>query len=283
MRWLMQRFMSSKFIVAVALVCCAAAWVTLAPPAVQALGGLPASADAGGFFELRVYTIKPDMWKGTLQFMENANRFQVGVGMNILGHFADQVENKYIWMRAYPDEATRLRRYKDVYESEVWKSGQLRQGIESGINGTEVYLSKPTKHSKLQYPPAPAAATALGSAKGALVFEVTLSDIKPGMMDTWVKYMGEKVIPWEQSQGVRVFAELIPYVKVSGSTNGGTLTPVDNMYVAIRTFPDEATRQRQYQAMEDKKPSVKLGSPSDAGLEKSRVYRAHPTSYSQLQ
>jgi hypothetical protein len=279
------RFLWSKRSIAAALLCSAALWATWsAPHAAQsadtAAGARP-SAGAGGLFELRVYNIKPDLWKGTLQFMENADRFQLAVGMKILGHFIDQVENKYIWMRSYPDEATRLRLFKDVYESEIWKSGELRKGIQSGIDGTAVYLTKPTRYSHLQYPPPPPTAKPGGSSP--LVVEVTMSEIKPGMMDSWVKYMGEKVAPWEESVGVRVFAQLVPYTKVTGSANGGALAPVDNLHVAIRIFTDEATRARQAKALDEKRSSARLGSAADAGLEQARVYRAHPTSYSELQ
>jgi hypothetical protein len=174
-----------------------------------------------------------------------------------------------------------------VYESEVWKSGQLRpKDVKIGISRTEVYLAKATRHSKLQYPPAPSASlgsSAKPAGRSPLIFEVTLSEIKPGMMDTWVKYMGEKVVPWQEAQGVRVLAQLVPYVRLQGQTNGGTQTAEANTFVSIRTYADEATRQRQETMLREKEPSAKLGSPMDAGLVKARVCRGNPTAYSKLQ
>jgi hypothetical protein len=249
----------------------------------------PTSAPPGGsgMFELRVYDVTPDLWDGTLRFMENVNRFQDSVGMKIVGHFSDRVENKYIWLRSYPDEAARLQLFKDVYESEVWKSGQLRpKDAKVGITGTEVYLARATRYSRLQYPP-PASAglgsTSKPSGNSPLIFEVTLSQIKPGMMDSWVKYMGEKVIPWQEAQGVRVLAQLVPYVKLQGQTNGGVQTPEANTYVSIRIYPDEAARERQEASLREREPAAKLGSPFDAGFEKARVFRGNPTTYSKLQ
>lgn len=290
---LRQRFVSSKSVAAVAvgfgtviLIGVLAARAPLSH-ASQAERAASAASSAGGMIELRVYTVIPETWDGTLQFMENVNRFQDSVGMKIVGHFTDRAENKYIWMRSYPNEATRLQLFTDVYESEVWKSGQLRpKDVKVGITGTEVYLAKPTKYSKLQYPPAPSASlgsTAKPSGKSPLIFEVTLSEIKPGMMDTWVKYMGEKVVPWQEAQGVRVLAQLVPYVRLQGQTNGGAQTPEANTFVSIRIYADEATRQRQEAILQQKEPGAKLGSPSGAGFEKARVYRGNPTTYSKLQ
>lgn len=291
---LRQRFVSSKSVAAVAVGfgmviltgVLAARGTNPISHSSQAEGPALAAPSAGGMFELRVYTITPDLWDGTLQFMENVNRFQDSVGMKLIGHFTDRVENKYIWMRRYPNEATRLQLFRDVYESEVWKSGQLRpKDVKHGISGTEVYLARATKYSKLQYPPPPSASlgsTAKPSGKSPLIFEVILSEIKPGMMDTWVKYMGEKVIPWQEAQGVRVLAQLVPYARVRGQDNGGEITPENNVYVLIRIFPDEATFQRQSKMLENEQALAKLGSPTDAGFEKARVFRANPTSYSKL-
>jgi hypothetical protein len=248
-----------------------------------------AASSADSMIELRVYTIAPDTWEGTLRFMENVNRFQDTVGMKIVGHFTDKVANRYIWMRSYPSEAVRLKLFTDVYESETWKSGQLRpKDAKVGITNTEVYLTKPTKYSKLQYPPPPSASlgsTVKPSGQSQLIFEVTLQQIRPDMMDTWVKYMGEKVVPFQEAQGVRVFAQLVPYVKLAGQTNGGARTPETNTFASVRIYPDEATRQRQQAILLEKEPAAKLGPPAEAGLkaEWTRVYRGNPTTYSKLQ
>ena len=151
-----------------------------------------------------------------------------------------------------------------------------------------MYLTKPTKYSKLQYPPPPSASlgsTVKPTGQSPLIFEVTLQQIRPDMMDTWAKYMGEKVVPFQEAQGVRVFAQLVPYVKLAGQTNGGARTPETNTFASVRIYPDEATRQRQQAILLEKEPGAKLGPPAEAGLkaEWTRVYRANPTTYSKLQ
>jgi hypothetical protein len=52
--------------------------------------------------------------------MENVNRFQDSVGMKIVGHFTDRLENKYIWLRSYRDEAARL---QSLMASSLERSG----------------------------------------------------------------------------------------------------------------------------------------------------------------
>ena len=91
------------------------------------------------------------------------------------------------------------------------------------------------------------------------------------------------MIPWQEAQGARALAQLVPYVRLQGQTNGGTQTPEANTFVSVRTYPDEATRQRQEAMLREREPAAKLGSPSDAGFVKARVFRGTPTTYSKLQ
>jgi hypothetical protein len=191
----------------------------------------------------------------------------------------------------------------------VWKSGKLRGGItETGLAGSTVYLATATRYSKLQYPyqPTPESATLGAEAKelsklyalspdgqvpscGAcgsnpFIFEVNLYDVKPGMMDTFVQYMGEKVFANQAKKGVRVFAQLVPYAKVANLSNGGTMIPEDNAFVAIRLFADEATRHKQEMALGDDKAAAAKAAEAagQAGLSHI-VYSGHPSFYSQMQ
>src|SRR3989442_4112019 len=176
-------------------------------------GGLPA-----GIFEVRVYTIPPGKLDTFARWMERADKFQDSVGMRILGHFTVPEQNKYVWIRIYPDEATRQQRFKAVYESAEWKT-KFTDAREAGFEAAEVFLTRAAKYSKLQYTdaasgrlPAPA-----GGAKSE--YEVRFFDIKPGMPDTFVGEMGEKMIPWQESHPTkqRVVAQLVPYGRIGRS------------------------------------------------------------------
>jgi len=259
-----------------------------------------------GLFELRIYPLKQNLIANTYKFMNNVNTFQKEVGMNIIGHFPDLEAAKYIWMRNYPNHATLEQRYRATYDSEVWKSGKLRGGItETGLAGSNVYLATATRYSKLQSPYTATSESAVQSPEakklaklyasspegdvptcgkcGAnpFIFEVTLHEIKPGMMDTYVQYMGEKVFPHQEAKGIRVFAQMVPYAKVTSLGNGGTFVPENGTFVSIRLFADEATRQKQEMAAgpEDKEAARAAGR---AGLN-TIVYSGHPSFYSQMQ
>jgi hypothetical protein len=262
-----------------------------------------------GLFELRIYPLKQNLIANTFKFMNNVNEFQKVVGMNIVGHFPDQDAARYIWFRTYPNEATRDRLYRATYDSAVWKSGKLRGGLtETGLAGSTVYLAAPTKYSKLQYPykATPQSTTRSPEAKelaklfasaadgevpscgrcgnNPFIFEVTVSDVKPGMMDTYVQYMGDKVFPRQEAKGIRVFAQLVPYAKVTNLSNGGTMIPENNTFVAIRLFADEAMRRKQEMAVgDDKEAAAKAAQAAGLAGLNSIVYSGHPSFYSQMQ
>jgi hypothetical protein len=262
-----------------------------------------------GLFELRIYPLKQNLIANTYKFMNNVNEFQKTVGMSIVGHFPDQDASRYIWFRTYPNEMTRDQRYRATYDSALWKSGKLRGGItETGLAGSSVYLATATKYSKLQYPyePTPESATKGAEARALakqyasspdgdvpacgkcgsnpFIFEVNLYDVKPGMMDTFVQYMGEKVFAKQEAKGIRVFAQLVPYAKVTNLSDGGTMVPENSTFVAIRLFADEATRHKQEMALGEAQEAAakSLEAAGQAGLNHI-VYSGHPSFYSQMQ
>jgi hypothetical protein len=75
-------------------------------------------------FELRRYRTRPGLRDEWVRFMEETIiPFQVSKGMVIVGSFvAEEDPDVYVWIRRFADEADRERLYRDVYESEHWKS-----------------------------------------------------------------------------------------------------------------------------------------------------------------
>ncbi len=76
------------------------------------------------FFELRQYRTRPGMRKSWVEFMENEIiPFQVSQGMVVVGSFVGEDEDDlYVWIRRFYSEEERVRLYRDVYESEYWKT-----------------------------------------------------------------------------------------------------------------------------------------------------------------
>ena len=102
------------------------------------------------------------------------------------------------------------------------------------------------------------------------------------MLDTFVRYMGERMIPWQESHPTkqRIVAQLVPY----GRIVKGTVEPGTGTYLWVRTFKDRASRKEQYRIYEDKAGFASVGSAGDAGFAQVHaILFGNPTSFSKLQ
>ena len=75
-------------------------------------------------FELRQYRIKSGQREKWVKLMEEVTiPFQISKGMVVVGSFiALESEDAYVWIRRFENEDERKRLYKEVYESDHWKS-----------------------------------------------------------------------------------------------------------------------------------------------------------------
>jgi hypothetical protein len=238
--------------------------------------------DAKNIFEIRVYSIASGSMDGFVKWMDGVTRWQESVGMQIVGQFAAPGENRYVWIRKYADEAARKKLFAAVYGS----GGMKQFGTPPGYEDGDVFLARAAKTSKLQFDPAAPKAAAMpqATASGPVIYETRIYDIKPGTAGTFAAYMGERMIPWQESAWkARILAQFVPYARVAGTANGGKVTPEDRTYIWIRVFANEATRVEQYKMYQD--PAfAKVGPPADAGFEKARlIVRGNPTRFSKLQ
>jgi hypothetical protein len=76
------------------------------------------------FYELRQYKVFPGKLEGWIRIMEEEIiPFQVSKGMVICGSFCGETdESVYVWIRRFESEEQRVAQYKEVYESEYWKT-----------------------------------------------------------------------------------------------------------------------------------------------------------------
>ncbi|HZT89981.1 MAG TPA: NIPSNAP family protein [Stellaceae bacterium] len=76
------------------------------------------------FYELRQYKVRPGKMDEWVRIMEQEIiPFQVSKGMVICGSFRGETDDSvYIWLRRFESEAQREALYKEVYESEFWKT-----------------------------------------------------------------------------------------------------------------------------------------------------------------
>ncbi len=75
-------------------------------------------------FELRQYRMRPGQEENWVKCMEEEIiPFQVSKGMVILGSFVgEQDPQLYVWIRRFEGEEERERLYREVYESDHWKT-----------------------------------------------------------------------------------------------------------------------------------------------------------------
>ncbi len=76
------------------------------------------------FYELRQYKVFPGKLDGWVKIMEEEIiPFQVSKGMVICGSFRGETdESVYVWIRRFDSEEQRVALYRDVYESDYWKT-----------------------------------------------------------------------------------------------------------------------------------------------------------------
>lgn len=76
------------------------------------------------FYELRQYKIKPGKMDAWLKLMEGEIiPFQVSKGAVITASFRGETDDSiYFWIRRFESEAHREQIYKDIYESDFWKT-----------------------------------------------------------------------------------------------------------------------------------------------------------------
>ena len=76
------------------------------------------------FYELRQYKVLPgkaDAWVKIME--EEIIPFQVSKGMVITASYRGETDpSVYFWVRRFESEEQRVQQYKDVYESDYWKT-----------------------------------------------------------------------------------------------------------------------------------------------------------------
>ena len=103
------------------------------------------------FFELRQYKVKPGMMDAWVKIMEEEIiPFQVSKGMVIAGSYRHETEDTYIWIRRFESEAQREQQYKDVYESDWWKTNIAPKAGEMLVRPHNIQRIIPTPRSPVQ-------------------------------------------------------------------------------------------------------------------------------------
>ncbi len=105
-----------------------------------------------------------------------------------------------------------------------------------------------------------------------MFFEFRFYQTRPGKRDTWVTFMDDEIIPFQQSKGMVIVGNFV------GEQD-------EHLYVWIRRFESEEERVAQYKAVYETDHWKNTVSPQVAELidrEKIEVVRLAPTSRSIL-
>ena len=105
-----------------------------------------------------------------------------------------------------------------------------------------------------------------------MIFELRQYRLKPGQLERWVKWMEEKIIPYQVSLGVAVLGSFVA-------------EDDPDLYVWIRRFASEEERERLYTAMYESLTWINEIEPVNDGMvirEKIQVTRLRATPRSVL-
>jgi hypothetical protein len=103
-------------------------------------------------FELRQYRTHPGQRDNWVKYMEEVIiPFQTARGMTIVGSWVgEQEDDLYVWVRRFDSEEERQRLYRDVYESDEWKS-TIAPKIPDMMNRERIVVTRltPTPRSSM--------------------------------------------------------------------------------------------------------------------------------------
>jgi hypothetical protein len=105
------------------------------------------------FFEMRQYKVLPGKLAEWVKIMEEEIiPFQVSKGMVILGSFQGETDpSVYYWIRRFESEAQREAQYKEVYESDYWKT-KIAPRVPDCLDRSGMVITRvvPTPRSPIQ-------------------------------------------------------------------------------------------------------------------------------------
>jgi hypothetical protein len=105
-----------------------------------------------------------------------------------------------------------------------------------------------------------------------MLFELREYRTRPGQRDAWVRYMEERIIPFQTSKGMVIVGSWVGEQE-------------DDLFVWVRRFDSEAERQRLYEAVyESDEWKSTIGPPISDLIDRDRIVvrRLTPTPHSVL-
>lgn len=163
--------------------------------------------------ELRQYTLRPHHRDAFIALFDlNFVESQEVLGMTIIGQFRDLDEpNRFVWLRGFPDMASRTRSLTEFYDGAIWKS--LRDSANASIIDNDNVLLLQPAHPGSGFAIEPSSRSAPdaggeGAGKGLVI--ATVYHIDAAKEAAFVEFFDAKVTPVLASVGAVVLAEFVP-------------------------------------------------------------------------
>ena len=95
------------------------------------------------FYELRQYKVLPGKMDEWVKIMEEEIiPFQVSKGMVITSSSRGETDDSvYVWVRRFASEEQRVQQYKDVYESDFWKT-QIAPRVPACLDRSAIVVTR---------------------------------------------------------------------------------------------------------------------------------------------
>jgi NIPSNAP protein len=183
--------------------------------------------------ELRQYTLRPGRRDELVELFEREFvEPQEAVGMRLLGQFHDlDDEDRFVWLRSFPDLATRPTALAAFYDGPVWAAHRDAANA-TMVDSDDVLLLRPVG-AGLDLDPA--ARPAPGAAAPESIVTVTLYHLPDGTEDDFAAFFADEVEPVLVKAGAPPVARL----RTEPAENNYPRLPVragENVFAWIAVF-----------------------------------------------
>ncbi len=161
--------------------------------------------------QLRMYTINRGMMDGWVKlFTQTLVPMQEKHGINIEGMWVSEDSTQFIWIRSFTDSEDVKAKETAFYGSQEWNA--LMDHARSHIARTVVQSMEPALN---------VAGDSLRRGDGKAC-QLRIYTINRGMMEPWVKFHTETIVPIQEKLGIKV--------------EGSWVNEDNNQYIWIRSF-----------------------------------------------
>ena len=184
--------------------------------------------------EVRLPVLDSSWRTGFSEFSRRAGDFAIAMTAVALKTSGRKISEARIAIGGVEDRPSRCAQAEAilVQGGSAAHTASIQASVRSGLVDSTLCAAK---YSKLQFDAAAPKAMA-PPAGGPVIYETRIYNIRPGSGDAFAQYMGERMIPWQESAWkARILAQLLPYARVTGTANGGKVTPEDISIITAAT------------------------------------------------